>query len=134
MKEMKNHTFSFPSLKMPRRAFLEVTNTKKSSHWYRTEATMLEVEQAKYVSDYTIRLVFNNGKTGTANLEKMIFDDNRPIFSKLKEKSRFRKFQVRNNTVVWSDELDLASEYLFYLAFKHDPDLQEQFRAWGYVA
>ncbi|MCY4338942.1 MAG: hypothetical protein OXD47_09105, partial [Gammaproteobacteria bacterium] len=24
MTEMKNHTFSFPSLKMPRRAFLEV--------------------------------------------------------------------------------------------------------------
>lgn len=94
---------------------------------------MLEVEQAEYTGDYTIHLVFNNGKAGTANLEQTIFGDNRPIFSKLKEKSQFRKFQVKNNAVVWSDELDLASEYLFYLAFKDDPELQEQFKAWGYV-
>ena len=26
------------------------------------------------------------------------------------------------------------AEYLFYLAFRDDPDLQEQFRAWGYIA
>ena len=94
---------------------------------------MLEVEQAEYSGDYTIHLVFNNGKAGTAKLEKTIFGDNSPIFSKLKEKSQFRKFRVKNNAVVWSDELDLATEYLFFLAFKDDPDLQEQFKAWGYV-
>lgn len=95
---------------------------------------MLEVERAEYSGDYTIHLVFNNGKTGTANLESTIFSDKRPIFSTLKEKSQFKKFQVKNNAVVWSDELDLATEYLFFLAFKDDPDLQEQFKAWGYVA
>lgn len=95
---------------------------------------MLEVEQAEYAGDYSIHLVFNNGKAGTANLEQTIFGDNRAVFSKLKEKSQFRKFQVKNNAVVWSDELDLASEYLFFLTFKDDPDLQKRFRAWGYVA
>ena len=95
---------------------------------------MLEVERAEYSGDYTIRLVFNNGKTGTANLEHTIFSDNRTIFSKLKEKSHFRNFEVKHSTVVWSDELDLSSEYLFYLAFKDDPDMQEQFKDWGYVA
>ena len=61
---------------------------------------MLEVERAEYSGDYTIHLVFNNGKTGTANLEQTIFCDDRSIFSKLKEKSHFRNFQVKNNTVV----------------------------------
>ena len=95
---------------------------------------MLEVERAEYSGDYIINLVFNNGKTGTADLQQTIFNDNRPIFSRLKEKSHFRNFQVENNTVAWFNELDLASEYLFYLAFKDDPDLQEQFRAWGYIS
>ena len=94
---------------------------------------MVEVERAKYSGNYTIQLVFNNGKTGTADLEQTIFSDKRPVFSKLKEKSNFKNFKVKNNTVVWFDELDLASEYLFYLAFKDDPDLQEQFKSWGYV-
>ena len=95
---------------------------------------MLEVDRAEYSGDYTIHLVFNNGKTGTANLEQTVFNDSRPIFSRLKEKSHFRNFEVKHSTVVWFDELDLASEYLFYLAFKDDPDLQEQFKAWGYIA
>ena len=95
---------------------------------------MLEVERAEYSGDYTIHLVFNNGKTGTANLEQTIFSEDRPIFSKLKEKSHFRNFRLKNNTMVWCDELDLAPEYLFYLAFKDDPDLQEQFKRWGYIA
>lgn len=94
---------------------------------------MLQVSQAEYSGDYTLRLVFNNGKAGTADLEQTIFSDDRSIFSKLKEKSQFRNFQVRNNTVVWFGELDLASEYLFYLAFKDDPELQAQFKTWGYI-
>jgi len=95
---------------------------------------MLEVYKADYVSDYRIHLVFNNGRVGTANLEQMILNDSRPIFSRLKEESVFKNFKVEHSTIVWSDELDLASEYLFYLAFKNDPDLQEQFKAWGYTA
>ena len=61
---------------------------------------MLEVERAEYSGDYSIHLVFNNGKTGTADLQQTIFNDNRPVFSKLKEKSHFRNFQVKDNTQI----------------------------------
>ncbi len=95
---------------------------------------MLEINKAEYAGDYNIKLVFNNGRTGTAHLKEDIFNDKRPIFSKLKELSNFKKFKIAHNTVVWSDELDLASEYLFYLSFRNDPDLQQQFKEWGYIA
>lgn len=95
---------------------------------------MLAVNEAKYAGGYNIHLIFNNGREGTANLEKTIFDDKRPIFSKLKEESVFKKFKVEHSTVIWSDELDLAAEYLFYLAFKDDRNFQEQFKLWGYVS
>ncbi len=89
---------------------------------------MLEVNKAEYAGDYNINLVFNNGRAGTAHLKEDIFNDKRPIFSKLKDLSNFKKFKVEHSTVVWSDKLDLASEYLFCLAFKNGPDLQRQFR------
>jgi len=95
---------------------------------------MLEVSEAKYVGDYNIFLIFNNGKTGTANLKETIFQDKRPIFSKLKALSNFRNFKIEHSTVVWFNELDLASEYLFFLAFKDDPDWQNQFKEWGYIS
>lgn len=94
---------------------------------------MLSVQKAEYVGAYKIRLLFNNGKAGTANLEKTIFNDKRAIFLRLKNECEFKAFKVAHSTVVWSDELDLAPEYLFYLAFMEDAEFQEQFKQWGYI-
>ncbi len=95
---------------------------------------MLAVNEAKYSGNYCISLTFNNGRQGVANLKETIFHDKRLIFSTLKDESNFKDFKVEHSTVVWSNEIDLASEYLFYLAFKDDPDLQGQFKQWGYLA
>ena len=94
---------------------------------------MLEINKAEYINDYTINLTFNNGRTGIVDLEQIIFDDNRHVFSPLREKSQFKNFKVEHSTLIWSDELDIAPEYLFYLAFKSDPTLQDQFKQWGYI-
>ncbi len=94
---------------------------------------MLSINEAKYVDGYNIHLSFNNGKEGTANMEKTIFSDKRPIFSKLRKQSDFSNFKVDHSTVIWSDELDIAPEYLFYLVFKEDNDYQELFKEWGYI-
>jgi hypothetical protein len=95
---------------------------------------MLAVNEAKYSGDYCISVTFNNGRKGIVNLKETIFHDKRPIFSELKEESNFKDFKVEHSTLVWPNEIDLASEYLFYLAFKEDPDLQDQFKQWGYSA
>jgi len=95
---------------------------------------MLSINKATYEGAYNIRLLFSNGKEGVANLKKTIFNDKRPIFSKLKKESNFSKFKIEHSTIIWLDELDLAPEYLFYLAFKTNKDYQEQFKKWGYIA
>ncbi|WP_417909749.1 DUF2442 domain-containing protein [Candidatus Electronema sp. PJ] len=95
---------------------------------------MLEVRQAEYVGNYAVHLVFNNGRAGTADLEQLVFSDRRPVFARLRERASFSSFKVARSTVVWNDELDIAPEYLFYLAFKDDAALQEQFRQWGYAS
>ena len=95
---------------------------------------MLVINKAQYSGGYNIHLVFNNGKEGVANLERTILEDKRPIFSKLKEKSVFKDFRVEHSTVIWSEGLDLAPEYLFYLAFKGEKEFQDQFRLWGYAS
>ena len=43
---------------------------------------MLEVERVEYSGDYTIHLVFNNGKAGTVDLQQTVYNDNRLIFSR----------------------------------------------------
>ena len=94
---------------------------------------MLGVQQAEYLGGYKIRLLFNNGLTGTANLEETILNDRRTIFLRLIDEHSFRGFKLAHGTIVWFDELDLAPEYLFFLAFMDDAGFQEQFRQWGYI-
>ena len=95
---------------------------------------MLSVLNAKYVGEYKLYLAFNNGRSGTVDLEKVVLNDKRPIFAKLRKEDNFQDFKVDHSTVIWSGELDLAPEYLFYLAFMEDSEYQEQFKRWGYIA
>ena len=95
---------------------------------------MLSINSAKYAGKYNLQLAFNNGKEGMVNLEETVLKDKRKIFLKLKNISNFKNFKVDHSTVVWFNELDLAPEYLFYLAFKEDSNLQGQFKKWGYIA
>jgi hypothetical protein len=95
---------------------------------------MLSISEAKYEGKYSIHLVFDDGKVGVANLEKTIFSDTRKIFAQLRDESKFKDFRIEHGTVVWSNELDMAPEYLYFLAFKKNLELQGKFKEWGYIA
>jgi len=94
---------------------------------------MISVNTAKYIDNYELQLTFNNGKEAMVNLEDMVVNDRRKIFIELKDIARFKDFKVEHSTVVWSNDLDLAPEYLFYLAFKEDKSFQCRFKQWGYI-
>jgi hypothetical protein len=60
--------------------------------------------------DYTLDLTFNNG-------ENRVFDATSyleyPAFQALKSISLFMQARVEHNTVVWTDEIDMAPENLY---------------------
>ena len=92
----------------------------------------LHIAKAKYLSDYKIKVEFNNGRKGVADLSSIL---NGAVFEPLKEKALFAKLKVDKEleTIVWDNGADLAPEFVYYQAFKDDPELQEQFIEWGYV-
>lgn len=54
----------------------------------------------------------------------------------LQKKELFRRLRIDDElrTIVWPNGTDLAPEYIYYQAFRDDPDLQATFRNWGYVS
>ncbi len=70
----------------------------------------LEVLQAKYLGDYKIYLVFNNGEAKTVDLSDKLVGS---IFEPLKEKSYFQRFTIKYNTIEWNNGADFAPEYLY---------------------
>ncbi|MEA1911752.1 MAG: DUF2442 domain-containing protein [Spirochaetota bacterium] len=73
---------------------------------------LLVVEEADYLNNYKIYVKFNDGTEGQVDLEKTIFSDNRQIFKELRNKEIFKNFKIALNTVCWSNDLDLAPEYI----------------------
>ncbi|MDD2865385.1 MAG: DUF2442 domain-containing protein [Methylococcales bacterium] len=92
----------------------------------------LHVEQAKYIQEYQIEIQFNDGRTGVADLKNALRGE---IFTPLQNPALFSNFVVDKElaTITWTNGADFAPEYLYFEAFKNEPELQEQFRKWGYA-
>jgi len=93
----------------------------------------LHVTNARYVEDYKVEVLFSNGRKGIADLTEALKG---PIFEPLKNKSAFSSFTINDEleTIVWPNGADLAPEYIYFQAFKNEPELQLQFKQWGYIA
>ena len=92
----------------------------------------LHVTKAKYIEDYKVEVSFNNGRKGVADLFEALRG---PIFEPLKDKSIFANLHIDKElaTIVWPTGADLAPEYIYFSAFRDEPDLQVQFKQWGYI-
>ena len=93
---------------------------------------MLHISDAEYVDDYRVRVVFDNGRQGIADLRQMIFDDPRTIFAPLRDVSVFRQLFVEHGALCWPGDLDVAPEYIYFVAFRDDQSLRGLFEEWGY--
>ena len=92
----------------------------------------LHVTKAKYIEDYKVEVSFNNGRKGVADLFEALRGS---IFEPLKDKSIFANLKIDNElaTIVWPNGADLAPKYIYFRVFRDEPDLQVQFKQWGYI-
>lgn len=93
---------------------------------------ILHITKAIYVEDYKVDVTFNNGRSGIVDLSPILRGG---VFKPLEDQSFFAHLRVDDEleTIVWPNEVDLAPEYVYFLTFRDDPDLQETFRTWGYL-
>ena len=70
----------------------------------------LEVTYAKYLGNYKLLIMFNNGEQQTVDLQNEL---NGSVFEPLKQLDFFKKFQIKYNTIEWENGADYAPEYLY---------------------
>ena len=68
--------------------------------------------EARYVGQYRIRLVFEDGKTGEVDLADELWAE---VFEPLRDLEQFKAFRVDRelDTLVWPNGADLAPEFLY---------------------
>jgi len=72
---------------------------------------MIRVIEARYVSDYVVRLRFNDGVQGEVDLAGELYGE---VFQPLRDKTLFAKVRLHPeiHTIAWPNEADFAPEFL----------------------
>ena len=73
---------------------------------------MLHITAAKYIADYKISVAFDDGFCGVADFESVVKNDQRPIVRQLANFDEFKNFKVQVYTIVWSNGVDFAPEFI----------------------
>lgn len=74
----------------------------------------LHITEVMYLDDYRIRLVFNDGLTGVADLRNALWGE---MFEPLLDRNNFSQIRLdpELGTVCWPNGADLAPEFLYTL-------------------
>ena len=94
---------------------------------------MLKLIEAKPLANYRVQLQFSDGRSGMADLTELVTAPDASAFSELREPSVFAQCRIEHGVLNWTTALDLAPEYLYFLAFRNDASLTSQFKSWGYL-
>ena len=75
-----------------------------------------DVVEMKCLDDFTLRLSFDDGKTGILDFKPFIAKGE--VFAKLSDPNVFRKASINRDlgVVTWEDEVDIAPETAYSLA------------------
>lgn len=94
---------------------------------------MLHIKSCEWIGDYKLALQFDNGAKGIADLKDL--PKTGSVFEPLQDKNVFKNFKLQYGGVTtWLDgALDIAPEYLFFLANKNKAEFHQKFQQWGYV-
>jgi hypothetical protein len=92
----------------------------------------LHIISAHYIDRYKIKIQFNDGRSGIADLANSLKGN---VFKPLQDLVLFQQFEVdvELGTIRWTNGADFAPEYLYFLTFCDLPELQEKFQKWGYL-
>lgn len=76
---------------------------------------LIKVIEAKYLKGHQMILKFNDGTSGTVDLERELCG---PVFEPLKDLEVFKNFELDAWTVCWPNGADFAPEFLYDLVSK----------------
>ena len=71
---------------------------------------ILTVVDAKYVDEYKLMILFNNGERKTFNFSSLL---SKGICRKLSDKGYFKNFTIDAFSIDWNNEIGFAPEFLY---------------------
>jgi hypothetical protein len=74
-----------------------------------------DIVNAEYISDYKIKIEFEDGSKGEADLSE--YPEENTVFKSFFDINFFKDFTIQDGTLIWGNgELDIAPETLYTMA------------------
>ena len=70
----------------------------------------MKVQEVKYISDYIISIKFDDGVSGTIQLNDLV---DKGIFKVLQDKNQFAKVYTNGYSIAWSNELEIDATTIY---------------------
>lgn len=70
----------------------------------------MKVQEVKYIADYTIIIKFDDGVSGTIQLDDLV---TKGIFKPLQDKDKFAKVYTTGYSIAWSNELEIDATAIY---------------------
>ena len=67
------------------------------------EYTQLKIDSAQYLSDYAIRIKFNDGNERLVDFKQFLFNSLHPSIKKYLDEKKFSDFSVIDGNLNWND-------------------------------
>ena len=78
------------------------------------DVDVLEIISAKYVGDYAIHIVFNDGLDKTVHFKHFLIHSQHPSIRSYLDENKFRRFSIIDGNLNWNDyELIFSLEDLY---------------------
>lgn len=71
----------------------------------------MKLKEVKYVSDYSIEVVFDDGVKGIIHLNDLV---EKGIFKVLQDKKRFAQVYATPSAIAWSDQLEIDALKIYF--------------------
>jgi hypothetical protein len=70
----------------------------------------MKVQEVRYIADYTISIKFDDGVSGTIQLNDLV---QKGIFIVLQDKNQFAKVYTNGYSIAWSNELEIDATTIY---------------------
>ena len=70
----------------------------------------MKVQEVKYIADYTICIKFDDGISGTIQLNDLV---QKGVFKVIQDKNQFAKVYTNGYSIAWSNELEIDATTIY---------------------
>ena len=81
----------------------------------------MEIVKVKYLKNYQLEVVFNNGEKRITDFKKFLFQERSPMTMQFRDKDKFKNVKIELGHLTWENgQMDISAQSIYNNEFRLD--------------